>query len=218
MSTDAGRNRVPRAGIAGRAIVLVVIGAFMALLTWGLLTSAADTTIDDRLSRGVRTPAPDFALPVLVPNGLPNRLRPSANDGRISLRELRGSPVVLNFWASWCTPCQIEAPRLERAWQHARERGVVFLGIDILDVTDDAKDFIDEFRLTFPHVRDSGKTVGRAWGVTGLPETFFVDASGYVVGHVIGAIESKQLADGIAASRSGRPMKTLQGGARRPAL
>ena len=74
---------------------------------------------------------------------------------------------------------------------------MLFLGLDAQDAREDARDFIAQFGLTFPHVRDPGNDTQRAWGVTGLPETYFIAADGRVVGHVIGTVDDEQLRDGI---------------------
>jgi cytochrome c biogenesis protein CcmG/thiol:disulfide interchange protein DsbE len=134
---------------------------------------------------------------------------------RVSLGQLRGTPVVLNFWASWCDPCRAEAPVLERAWARERARGVLFLGLNMQDITDDAHAFTRAARVTYPSVRDESNGVAHRWGVTGLPETFFLSAQGRVVGHVIGAVSPGQLAAGIAAARAGRALGVESGGQRR---
>mgnify|MGYP003288677035 CR=1 FL=1 len=93
---------------------------------------------------------------------------------------------------------------------------MLFLGLDMQDFPEDARDFIREFQLSYPHVRDPGDDVARDWGVTGLPETFFISARGRVVAHVIGAVSARQLDDGVRAAVAGRPLEALEGGARRP--
>jgi len=93
---------------------------------------------------------------------------------------------------------------------------VLFLGLDVQDAREDARDFIDQFGLTFPHVRDPGNDTQRAWGVTGLPETYFIDAKGRVVGHVIGTVDEAQLREGVAAAEAGRPAGAEEGGDQRP--
>ncbi len=202
-----------------RTLALVVLALFVALLAYGLLSRSADRTIDSSLADGKAPPAPGFKLELLergsVGKRLAPRLRRAAADERIALAELRGLPVVLNFWASWCPPCRDEAPRLERRWQSARSDGVLFLGLDMQDLSGDARDFLHEFELSYPTVRDRGDDVAREWGVTGLPETFFISARGRVVGHVIGAISTQQLDDGVRAARAGRPLAPREGGDRR---
>jgi cytochrome c biogenesis protein CcmG/thiol:disulfide interchange protein DsbE len=203
-----------------RAAGVLAAVAFVALLAYGLTTRATDRTIDDALTRGEAVQPPGFALRALAggrPQGAAGEAwRHAAADGTVGLDELRGTPLVINFWASWCDPCRAEAKVLERGWRQSGGRDVLFLGLDNQDATEDARDFIRQFGLTFPHVRDGGNDTQRAWGVTGLPETYFVSARGLVVGHVIGALDSPQLRDGIAAARSGRPRSAAQGGERRP--
>jgi cytochrome c biogenesis protein CcmG/thiol:disulfide interchange protein DsbE len=202
-----------------RVLALVALALFVALLVYGVLSKSADTTIDSSLADAKAPPAPGFELEVLERGNagepLAPQVRTAAADERIALAELRGLPVVLNFWASWCPPCRDEAPRLERRWRTARADGVLFLGLDMQDLSGEARDFIREFRVSYPNVRDRGDDVAREWGVTGLPETFFISARGRVVGHVIGAISKQQLDDGIRAARAGRPLAPRQGGDRR---
>jgi len=189
--------------------------AFVALLVYGLTSKATDSTIDDALSRGETVPAPGFTLSRLADGEQAGAAwSKAAADGEVALSELRGTPLVLNFWASWCDPCRAEAKVLEKAWK--AQPGVLFVGLDAQDAREDARDFIDQFGLTFPHVRDSGNGTQRDWGVTGLPETYFIAADGKVVGHVIGTVDETQLRDGIAAARSGRPAGSDQGGEQRP--
>jgi len=191
--------------------------AFVALLAYGLTTKATNSTIDDALSRGESVPAPGFTLSSLAEGrDAGDAWAKAAFDGDVSLSELRGTPLVLNFWASWCDPCRAEAKVLEKAWKQQSGSDVLFLGLDAQDAREDARDFIGQFGLTFPHVRDPGNDTQRAWGVTGLPETYFIGADGRVVGHVIGTVDEQQLADGIAAARSGRPVGAEDGGEQRP--
>lgn len=194
--------------------------AFIALLVYGVLAKAPKTGIDDSLLQQQAPPAPGFALPLLRA-GLPGRelkteVDRAASDGSVALQELEGTPVVLNFWASWCIPCREEAPRLEREWRRARRSGVLFVGLNMQDLTDNAREFIRAFDITFPNVRDKRKDVAREWGVTGIPETFFISADGNIVGHVIGTVSSRQLRDGMAAARAGRVLGATAGGAQLP--
>jgi cytochrome c biogenesis protein CcmG/thiol:disulfide interchange protein DsbE len=189
--------------------------AFVALLVYGLTSKATNSTIDDALSRGEAVPAPGFTLSKLADGrDAGASWSRAAADGDVALRELRGTPLVLNFWASWCDPCRAEAKLLESTWK--RQPGVLFLGLDAQDAREDAGDFISQFGLTFPHVRDPGNDTQRAWGVTGLPETYFIAADGRVVGHVIGTVDEQQLAEGIAAAKAGKPVGAEEGGEQRP--
>lgn len=216
---EAGARRPGRTLYAAAALAAA---AFAALLVYGLLAQAPDTTIDDRLARAQTAPAPGFDLELLERGDpgspLGERLRAAFADGRVTLDELRGTPVVLNFWASWCLPCRDEAPVLERAWREdARTAGVLFLGLNMQDVRDDARAFLAEFRISYPNVRDRGEVVADDWGLTGIPETFFITRRGLIAGHVIGAIDAQELRDGIAAAVSGRPLAARSGGRQLPA-
>jgi len=199
-------------------LVVLLAAAFLVLLGYGLTAKADDDDIDQALAQGASAPAPDFELAVLGPGRgpLPARVKTALADGRLSLSELRGRPVALNLWASWCPPCRAEQPDLERAWRAERERGdVLFLGIDQQDLTPDARAWIDEFGVTYPQVRDPSDRTARSYGATGLPETYFIDARGRVVGHVIGQITPEQLMAGVEAARSGRLLGARAGGERR---
>jgi cytochrome c biogenesis protein CcmG/thiol:disulfide interchange protein DsbE len=196
------------------------VGLFIALLVYGLAAQSPNDTIDERLRASRSAPAPGFSLAVLEKGTLPRRLQRTGDamaDGQLALSELRGTAVVLNFWASWCPPCQEEAPRLQRGWVRWGERGVLFLGLDMQDFPEDARDFLREFGITYPTIRDPGKDVANDYGATGLPETYFISATGRVVGHVIGVVYNEQLNSGVAAAPADRPVGARRGGARRPA-
>jgi cytochrome c biogenesis protein CcmG/thiol:disulfide interchange protein DsbE len=188
----------------------------VALLAYGLTTQAPDSTIDDALAEGRATPAPRFVLDVLTAGDL-GRASPTwwraARDRRVSLSELRGTTLVINFWASWCPPCRDEAPVLEQAWRQS-DRDVLVLGVNQQDAREAARGFIREFSLSFPHLREAGKETAQGWGVTGLPETFFVSPEGNIVSHVIGVVSPRQMTSGIAAAQAGRPGGAQAGGDR----
>lgn len=214
---DPGAPRRSRPWL--RAAVVVGALAFLALLGYGVASEAPERTIDESLARGEAVAAPGFDLPVLQTGALGPELESvvgeAAGDGRVSLDELRGTPIVLNFWASWCEPCRSEAEALEDSWRSARGREVLFAGLNMQDLTDDAREFTSEFGNTYLNVRDESNGVALDWGVTGLPETFFVSAEGEVVGHVIGAVSAEQLEAGVGAAEQGRPLGSIEGGDRR---
>jgi cytochrome c biogenesis protein CcmG/thiol:disulfide interchange protein DsbE len=110
-------------------------------------------------------------------------------DGRqLSLEELHGKVIFLNFWASWCPPCRAEARTLEVAWQKYQDRDVVFLGVNIQDREEAARGFLQEFGITYPNGRDSAGRVAIDYGVWGLPETFIIDRDGRITYKHIGAL------------------------------
>jgi len=217
MATEPRRK--PTVGTALRALGLLAVVGFVGLLVYGVLARSPDTTIDDALARNEAVPAPGFTLEVLT-SGDPGPLTASwnrvARDGRVDLKELRDVPLVINFWASWCDPCRAEARLLQRAWRTARMRGVLFVGVNVQDIREDARAFLREFDQDYPHVRDPTNKTSRRWGATGLPETFFISRRGEVVGHVIGTVTDQQLAAGITAALDGRPQNAAEGGEQRP--
>lgn len=205
---------------AGRAVAVLLAAGFVGLLAYGLFSKSQDTTIDDSLAAARPVPAPPLTLPVLLgPSGSPAApvAARAAADGRVSLAELRGSPVALNFWASWCVPCRDEAPLLQRTWRAQGPGGALVVGVNQQDITDDALAFTRQLGVTYLNVRDRGNGVARRYGATGLPETFFISPSGRVVGHVIGVVSPGQLREGLAAARAGRPLGVRDGGERRQA-
>jgi cytochrome c biogenesis protein CcmG, thiol:disulfide interchange protein DsbE len=200
----------------GRWLVLVLVAGFLALLTYGLLSKGTDDRIDQALASGRAATAPSFSLEVLDSGTLPPRIAtpvsPALADRRLALGELRGMPVVLNLWASWCTPCREEAARLERGWRALGPRGVLFLGLDIQDVRGDGEGFIRKYGATYPSVREPGREVANSYGATGIPETYFIDRRGRVVAHVIGVVSARQLAQGAVAAATGRVAGRSTGG------
>src|SRR5205823_1456377 len=133
----------------------------------------------------------------------PDGARRSLADGQVALSELRGYPVVLNFWASWCVPCKDEAPRLAAsAREHAGK--VVFLGIDIQDFKGDGRAFLKRFHAPYVSVRSGSGSVENAYGVIGLPETYWLDRRGRIIAHVAGEVSRAQLEAGIQGAVSAR--------------
>jgi peroxiredoxin len=119
--------------------------------------------------------APDFTLDTL--------------DGRqLTLADLRGHPVVLNFWASWCPPCRSEMPSIEKAYQRYKDAGLIVIGLNITsqDAEADARAFVEEFGLTFPIVLDRDGSVQIRYQLLGLPSTYFIDQQGIIHSVVVG--------------------------------
>lgn len=129
-------------------------------LVYGLVRPSGEPT-------KVGTVAPEFALDNLT------------GPGTISSADLKGKPLVINFWASWCDPCREEAPLLEAAWREHRDEGLTILGVDLRDAPPNARAFIREHDLTYPTVTDPDMDLAGALGIganDGLPQTFFVDS------------------------------------------
>ena len=151
------------------------------------------------IKRGDSPPAPAFDLPVIWDRDetWPRPLKRALADDRVSLAELRGHPVVINSWASRCIPCKEEAPALAAAARaHAGQVG--FLGLDIQDLTSDARGFLRKLDIPYVSVRDSSPHSYTAYGLTGVPETYCVNRRGLVVAHSIGAVSRDELERNIA--------------------
>ncbi len=119
---------------------------------------------------------------------LPNTvLRPPV----VNLAQLRGHPVLVNFWASWCHPCMQEAPQLQRF--AAQEHGLQLVSVDTGDSAAAARSFIRRYGWTFPVLRDPDNTVGGRYGIVGLPTTFVLSGRGRIVSRLIGPQTSSSL-------------------------
>lgn len=123
--------------------------------------------------------------------------------GRFDLESHRGKVIVVSFWASWCVPCREEAPLLEAAWRAYREQGVVFVGVNVQDQEDAARQFIQEFRFTFPNGPDRGSRIAVDYGVYGIPELFFLDGTGRITYKHIGLIGASLLRAKLEEARGG---------------
>jgi len=131
------------------------------------------------------TPAPDFELPSLE-GGAP-----------IALSLLRGQVVVLNFWASWCAPCRLEAPGLRRVSERYRERGVRFLGVDYRDDDAAARAFVGEFHLRYPSVSDPSGSLADDYELIGFPTTVIIDPAGTIRYRFVGYLDEAVLEDAL---------------------
>jgi cytochrome c biogenesis protein CcmG/thiol:disulfide interchange protein DsbE len=116
--------------------------------------------------------APDFTLPMVKPAG----------SATIHLAAFKGKPIILNFWASWCSPCNDEAVFLQKSWPALKAQGIVFIGIDGQEKTSDALKFLQKYAISYPNAQDTlTSEVASDYGVTGFPETLFIDRAGIVV-------------------------------------
>lgn len=120
--------------------------------------------------------------------------------GQTSLGSLRGRPVLVNFWASWCVPCRQEMPELAAAWQARRTSGLEVLAVNLTDQErlKDVEAFVVEFALPFPVLLDKRGRVRERYGLAALPTTYFVDSLGVVRGVHAGPLSRPALEKGLA--------------------
>jgi len=168
----------------------LAIAGLMGLMGWALATKAPITGRSGMMRVGL--PAPDFSVQLF-------------DGSEISLSELKGSPLLINFWASWCPPCRQESRTLERTWQAYREGGVMFVGLNVQDTVEDAAAYVREFDLTFPNGRDVDGKITVEYGVVGLPVTFFVNREGTVERRWVGAISQERLVEWLDDLVAGVP-------------
>lgn len=110
----------------------------------------------------------------------------------IRLSDLRGQGVVLNFWGSWCGPCRAETPLLVDAWERERDNGIMFVGLTYQDSEQGARQFIQDYGITYPNGPDTGQVWSRRYDVQGIPATFFIDADGMLVSQQRGMLFSAE--------------------------
>lgn len=183
-----------------RAAAVGLVVALLGLLVWDLVASGSGASFVAKIKHGKKPLAPTFALPVLWDRRAtwPTALRPRLDDGRLALAELRGFPVVINFWASWCIPCREEAPVFRVVAQRYAGR-VAFVGMDIQDLKSSARRFLGRYRVNYVSVRDGSNSVYTAYGLTGVPETFFLDRRGRAISHSVGAVSQQELEQNVQA-------------------
>ena len=182
MTEPTETNTPPPAEPAGRCklglvaiIAAVLIGGVVLFL--GMRNSATDRPDDV---------APDFEMYFF--DGYEWQSEPTAE-----LSDFAGQPVVLNFWASWCVECKVEADLLEDTWQKYRDDGVVFLGVAYIDVEPKSLAYLEEYDITYPNAPDLRSSISSKYDITGVPETFFIDRNGDVVHIQLGPVNETML-------------------------
>ena len=172
---DAEQLGHKRAVRIWQAVIVLILLGFVALLALRLV----QTNQSEQRASGA---APTFTFTTF-------------EGETITLEDLRGQGVVLNFWASWCDPCRDEAALLEATWRREQGNGIVFIGLDYLDQEPAAKAYLEEFDITYPSGPDLQSAAARRYGIKGVPETFFIDPQGNITELVIGPVVSQARLD-----------------------
>ncbi len=157
--------------------VLLIILIILTLLGFALFGNRETIKTSPLVGRE----APEFALKLF-------------NGEEVSLSELKGKTVLLNFWASWCMPCRQEAQALEQAWQNYKDKDVVFIGVNVWDEDSSALSYMEKFGGGYPHGADPREEIQVDYGIGGVPETYFIDSSGKISDKYNGPL-TKQIID-----------------------
>lgn len=199
---DHESESTARFSVRGRLIptfTIILIVGLLGLLAYALFDSPHKSVVEGpgRINTNGSlvalgsNPAPDFTLTTF--SGKP-----------VSLDEFCGKTVLVNFWASWCPPCQDEAPILANLQQAQDPSKFVILGIDVWDQDADATAFLQQHGLTYLNGADKDGTVAINYGVSGVPETFFISPDGKLLGKFPGPLQSVQQVNGLLQQLTSR--------------
>jgi cytochrome c biogenesis protein CcmG, thiol:disulfide interchange protein DsbE len=179
-------DRVARTGVTRREILMSAAGAFVGLALIAVVWVLAGRTAAPALPPvgEVSRPAPDFALPGL-------------DGGTVSLSDYRGKVVLINFWGTWCEPCKEETPALQAAYQELRSQGFEIIGVNLYSqetAGDKAvRDFISPFGVTYPIALDTDGDIARAFQISPIPTSYFVDPSGNIRFVKVGTLNAAEV-------------------------
>lgn len=175
-----------------RSIIIFVVVSLLNVgllgLLWSQLITPAPAGASDPL---VGQRAPNFRLSALNVHG------GASSASTVSLADFQGKPIVLNVWSSSCAPCVREASIFQTQWQQLQPQGVVFLGLDFEDAQKDALSFLQKYGITYPNVIDADGSISVIYGVTGTPETIFINRQGIVVNRIRGELTAQKLQSNV---------------------
>lgn len=161
----------------GKYLAWLGVISLLVVLGWGLLQATAERPDGT---------APNFEMQFF--DGYEWQDQPTA-----SLSDFEGKVVVLNFWASWCVECLLEAELLEETWRAYADKDVVFLGVAYIDVEPKSKAYLEDFNITYPNAPDLRSVVSSKYEITGVPETFFINKKGEITHIQIGPVNETML-------------------------
>jgi cytochrome c biogenesis protein CcmG/thiol:disulfide interchange protein DsbE len=161
----------------GNNLISLLVISILLVLARGLVQATAERPDGT---------APDYEMQFF--NGYEWENQPIAN-----LSEFEGKVVVLNFWASWCVECLLEAELLEQKWQEYADQDVVFLGVAYVDVEPKSIAYLEQFNITYPNAPDLRSTISSEYEITGVPETFFINKEGEITHIQIGPVNDTML-------------------------
>ena len=150
----------------------------------------------DRSGADATTIAPGGLGSIVVGQSAPDFTLPTLEGGEVTLSELRGLAILINFWASWCEPCRVETPLLVSAYRRYADEGLVVLGLNLTeqDRLEDVQAFVSEFDVSYPVLLDDGPEVSHnLFNLIGLPMSVFVDRRGTVKRVIVGAIMDTEI-------------------------
>ena len=180
----ASGERAEAASVEQRFSTFTIVSTLIIVALLGVIGYALYQRSQSQPTEG---PAPAFEITVFPFEQL------ERTGESFRLGDLKGQTVVINLWASYCIPCQQEARMLEGVYQDYRAQGVVFLGINTDDIDSDARAYLEEYGVTYPNAPDKGGAIEDDYRITGIPETFIVNADGEIVRHFISAVSERDL-------------------------
>ena len=154
---------------------------------WGLLIFAAVAAFIMLLASSLGRAQQG---PVRVGSEAPQFTLTTFDGETYNTEDYAGQVIVVNFWASWCQPCELEAAELEQAYQMYKDQGVVFLGVDYTDTEPEARSYLERFGVTYPNGPDLRTAISQAYRTVGVPETYIIGPDGTLAAVMIGPYES----------------------------
>jgi len=163
----------------------IIFFAFVSILVWGAIRSgniSSNLIVNEQMDeiKLDNILAKDFELFDL-------------NGNAIKLSDYKGKLILLDFWSTWCPPCRIEAPELQKVYKEMKDHNIEFIGIAVWDEEEKIKDFIKEFNVNYPNLVDANGRVAIDYGVRGVPEKYLINREGFLVSKIAGPISYERL-------------------------